>query len=255
MKTDKLAYLWLQEVPEGFFALIGRNKSDATRYVFKSVELKDVAFRLDGVFVPQVDDVVYFVEIQFQRDEGFYARLFAQIFLYLKQFGANPWQAVVIYPTRSVEQTNRRGYEELLETRLVRRVYLDELPSLERLDGAVGVFKLVIEPEPTVIASAKALIERAPERLDFIERVLFYKFKNLTRKEILKMLNVREEFEQELKKTRAYQEILEEGREEGRAEGVVKGKLATVPLLRELGLNDDVIAARLHLPLEEVKKA
>lgn len=64
------------------------------------------------------------------------------------------------------------------------------------------------------------------------------------------MLSIREEFEEELKKTRAYQEILEEGRQEGRQEG----KLRAVAFLRELGVSDEVIAERLELPLDEVKK-
>ncbi len=262
MKTDKLAYLWLQEIPEGFFSLIGRNKSDAARYAFKSVELKETSFRIDGVFVPETDDLTYFVEIQFQRDNAFYARLFAQILIYLKQFGGCRWRAVVIYPDRSAEPQSLVGYEELLDTRLVQRVYLNELPSLAQLDADVGIFKLAIEPDPLAMKAAKSLLERAPERLNFIERVLFYKFKNLTRKEILNMLSIREEFEEELKKTRAYQEILEEGRETGIQEGIQegiqqgekKGKLATVPLLRELGLSDETIAARLELPIDDVKK-
>ncbi len=139
MKTDKLAYLWLQEVPEGFFTLIGRNKSDSSRYLFQSVELKETAFRIDGVFVPQTDDITYFVEVQFQRDNAFYARLFAQIFLYLKQFGACHWRAVVIYPNKSAEQASLIGYEEMLATNLIQRIYLDELPSLKQMNAEVGI--------------------------------------------------------------------------------------------------------------------
>lgn len=98
MRTDKLAYLWLQEVPEGFFALIGRDKADAQRYDFKSVELKETAFRIDGVFAPKAaDDATYFIETQFQPDEAFYARFFAEIFLYLKQFQVNRWRAVALF--------------------------------------------------------------------------------------------------------------------------------------------------------------
>lgn len=64
MRTDKLAYLWLQEIPEGFFTLIGRDKTDAQRYTFKSVELKETAFRIDAVFTPQeADDITYFILI------------------------------------------------------------------------------------------------------------------------------------------------------------------------------------------------
>ncbi|MFN3561344.1 MAG: DUF2887 domain-containing protein, partial [Chloroherpetonaceae bacterium] len=37
MHTDKLIYLLLQLVPQGFFTLIGRDPNDASRYDFKSV--------------------------------------------------------------------------------------------------------------------------------------------------------------------------------------------------------------------------
>ncbi len=258
MRTDKLAYLWLQEVPEGFFALFGRDKADAQRYDFKSVELKETAFRIDGVFAPQeTGDVTYFVEMQFQPDDAFYARFFAEIFLYLRQFQVGRWRAVAVFPSRTIEPKNHEAYQPLLDSDFVLRVYLDELPNIDALDETVGLFKLVVEPEKTAIKVERVLIERAPTQLDFIERVLFYKFKNLSRKEILKMLSIREEFEEELKKTRAYQEILEEGKEtglrEGLAQGALRAKLETVPLLRELGLSDEVIAARLNLAIEQVK--
>lgn len=77
MRTDKIIYLLFQLMPQGFFSLIGRNPDDATEYEFKSVELKETAFRLDGVFVPKNEgDPTYFVEAQFQTDEHFYARFF-----------------------------------------------------------------------------------------------------------------------------------------------------------------------------------
>ncbi|MFN3345065.1 MAG: DUF2887 domain-containing protein [Chloroherpetonaceae bacterium] len=65
---------------EGFFSLIGRDKSDKNHYQFQSVELKETSFRIDGVFVPQTDDITYFVEVQFQRDSTFYARFFCANF-------------------------------------------------------------------------------------------------------------------------------------------------------------------------------
>ncbi|MFQ3599370.1 MAG: Rpn family recombination-promoting nuclease/putative transposase [Chloroherpetonaceae bacterium] len=270
MRTDKLAYLWLQEVPQGFFTLIGRKKTDADLYDFKSVELKEAAFRLDGVFIPQGDDYTYFVEVQFQRDEGFYARLFAQVFLYLKQFSVTKWRVVVIYPSRSVEQKNLRGYQELLDTVLVQRVYLDELPNIETLEDVVGIFKLIVEPKKRTLEVARGFVEKQSPYLDFIEKVIFYKFGNLTTKEILTMLGIREEFEEELKKTRAYQEILregeligfkrgikeglEEGREMGMKEGMKEGLLKSVKTLREFGLSDEEIAKRLELDVADVKR-
>jgi predicted transposase/invertase (TIGR01784 family) len=117
----------------------------------------------------------------------------------------------------------------------------------------------MIEPPDTVSETARYLIERSPQYLDFIELVLFYKFPTLTRKEILNMLNIDKELEEELRKTRGFQEILEEGREtgikEGLERGLEQGKLMAVPLLRKLGMSDEAIAKELGLAVEKVKSA
>ena len=54
----------------------------------------------------------------------------------------------------------------------------------------------------------------------------------------------------ELKKTRFYQEVLEEGKEEGKQET----KLETIPRLLPLGLSLEQIAQALDLPLEVVQQ-
>ncbi len=266
MRTDKLVYLLLQLAPQGFFALIGRNPDDASRYEFKSVELKETAFRIDGVFVPKSDDdFIYFIEAQFQPDETFYARFFAEIFLFLKQYPAKKWNAIALYPSRNVEQKNLEGFDDLLELPRVKRVYLDELPESEKV--ATGLFKLLVEPERTAGEAARKMASRANKaELDLIEQILTYKFRTLTRKEIREMLKIQEEL---LKDTAFYREAFEEGKVEGRQEGEAKGrqegeakgrqegergaKLAMIPLLRELGLSDEKIAERLNLAPADVQ--
>ena len=244
MHTDKLIYLLLQLLPQGFFSLIGRNPDDASRYDFKSVELKETAFRIDGVFIPKHDDDdTYFVETQFQLDEHFYARFFAEIFLYLKQYRVEQWRAVVIYPSRSVEPKRVKAYDELLESKRVVRVYLDELAESE--ETAVELFKLLIASEKTASEQAQKIAQKASVvELDLLEQILSYKFRTLTREEIRKMLKIQEELG--LKETAFYKEAFEEGKQEG--------KLATVPLLRELGLSDEQIAEKLGLPLRDVQR-
>lgn len=64
------------------------------------------------------------------------------------------------------------------------------------------------------------------------------------------MLKIQEEL---LKDTAFYREAFEEGRAEGEARGELKGKLATVSLLRELGLSDETIAERLNLSLADAR--
>ncbi|MCS6988803.1 MAG: Rpn family recombination-promoting nuclease/putative transposase [Chloroherpetonaceae bacterium] len=240
MKTDKLVYLLFKRLPQGFFALIGRNPNDAERYLFKSVEIKETAFRLDAVFLPKDDDETYFVEAQFQPDDAFYARFFAEIFLFLRQYPTKKWRAVVIYPTKAIESRESDAYSVLLESAQVRRVYLDELPADAK--GAIGAFRLLIEPESTAPALARNLASEGKDILDVVQQILFYKFKTKSRKEIMKMLGVEEEI---LRETKAFQEILEEGREEMLTK--------TVPILRELGLKDEDIARKLEVPVEKVK--
>lgn len=79
-------------------------------YHFDSVQVKQLAFRIDGVFLPSVSEAnipIYFCEVQFQNDNNFYGRLFAEIFLYLSKTEINnDWRGVVIYPNRQVESPN-----------------------------------------------------------------------------------------------------------------------------------------------------
>ncbi len=258
MQTDKLAYLIFKNLPQGFFSLIGRNPNDATKYQFKSIEIKETAFRIDAVFQPiKNDDFTYFVEAQFHEDEHFYARFFSEIFLYMRQFEVFDWQGIVIYPSRSVETKNEmrlRPYWKLLDLDIVKRIYLDELP-IGKGNPAL-FFKLLIEPEESAPQLARGIIEDSTKEtsslyLGVVQQILFYKFKDKSHKEIMKMLGIEEEI---LRETRAFQEILEEGRKEGIEQGKLEGKIETVPLLRRLGLSDEQIAQNLGLSIDLVQR-
>jgi predicted transposase/invertase (TIGR01784 family) len=77
-------------------------------------EIKETAFRLDGVLVP-TDPARYpltFLEVQAQPDAEFYARWFAEVYLYLyRRQVSSDWRAIVLYPHRGVErQWSKRGY-------------------------------------------------------------------------------------------------------------------------------------------------
>ncbi|HLO85288.1 MAG TPA: hypothetical protein VK203_09790 [Nostocaceae cyanobacterium] len=62
----------------------------------------------------------------------------------------------------------------------------------------------------------------------------------------------------ELKQTRYFQDVKQEGKAEGRAEGKAEGraegKIEIIPLLLRLGLSAEAIASELNLDLELVKK-
>ncbi|TVQ44154.1 MAG: DUF2887 domain-containing protein, partial [Gloeocapsa sp. DLM2.Bin57] len=63
MKTDTIFYRLFQSFPEFFFELINSSEETANLYQFSSVEVKQLAFRIDGVFLPnQENQPIYFLE-------------------------------------------------------------------------------------------------------------------------------------------------------------------------------------------------
>ena len=165
MKTETIFYRLFQTFPSIFFELINHSPEEAANYQFSSVEIKQLAFRIDGVFLPSLEtpeQPIYFLEVQFQADEKFYSRFFAEIFLYLdKTELTNDWRGVVVYPSRSVESTKTSRYQELLDSQLVSRIYFDELGSTTAQSIGIETVKLVIEPEANAGIRARELINQA----------------------------------------------------------------------------------------------
>ncbi len=228
MKTDSIFYRIFQTAPEVFFELLGQSPDLAQSYVFRSVEVKQLAFRIDGVFLPEPDapdQTVWFVEVQFQKDPHFYHRFFAEIFLFFDQYPQTVnWKAVVLFAKRSIEPEQTQLFRTLLESDQVQRVYLED--SLDRPTESLGIglLQLIVAKQDAVGVQTQALIAKVrmlpqtdPEIqriIELIETVMLYKFPNLSREEIEHMFSL-----SELKQTRVYQEALEEGRQEGRQEG------------------------------------
>ena len=162
MKTDSIFYRIFLDLPSSFFELIGRPPDEAVRYEFTSREVKQLSFRMDGLFFPlaeQSEQPFYVVEVQFQPNEELYYRLFSELFLLMKQYRPPyPWRVVVIYPSRSVEREQTLHFGEMLHLNCVQRIYLDELGEAADRSIGVKVVKLVIESERTAVASAKDLI-------------------------------------------------------------------------------------------------
>ena len=251
MKTDTIFYQIFQNFPSIFFELIGQPAIATSRYQFTSLEVKQRAFRFDGLFLPISESPelpIYFVEVQFQKKPKFYARLFAEIFLYFYQYEHNnEWVAIVVYRRRSIETPPPRQYQELMQHR-VRRIYLDELGAAEQYIG-IGIVQLVVESKKKTPEVAQNLINKARQELtdvvvqqqiiELIETIVLYKFPNLSREELEAMLGL-----SELRQTRVYQEAREEGK--------LEAKLEMVPLLLELGLSVEQIALRLGLDVETV---
>jgi predicted transposase/invertase (TIGR01784 family) len=156
LKTDSIFYRIFQSLPSTFFELINQPASLADAYQFSSVEVKQLAFRIDGVFLPNTSELpIYFAEVQFQPDKKLYSRLFAEIFNYLdKTELTNNWRGVVIFPNRSVDTGATERYTELLNSPRVIRIYLDELTTIEASSIGISTVKLIIEPESTATTKA-----------------------------------------------------------------------------------------------------
>lgn len=266
MKTDTIFYRLFQSFPGVFFELINSSPQQANAYQFASVEVKQLAFRIDGVFLPDADapeQPIYFVEVQFQPDAQFYSRFFSEIFLYLDKTDlTNNWQGVVIFPSRRVEVGNPKRYSELLASTRVTRIYLDELVASSEESVGMATVQLIVTEEEAAIEQGRTLIDRirsdederqARELLELIKTILIYKLPGTNRREIEAMFSL-----SDLRQTRVFQEALEEGREEGkkrgREEGKLEGKLESVPFLLSLGATVEQIAETLGLDVELVRQ-
>jgi predicted transposase/invertase (TIGR01784 family) len=227
LKTDSIFYRIFQTDPGILFELLGQSADRAQGYEFRSVEIKQLAFRIDGVLLPKPDApdrTVWFVEVQFQKDQHFYHRFFAEIGLYLAQHPkTEDWQAVVLFPNRKLEPEQRHLHRAQLNSDQVHRVYLNELKASEAL--GVGLVQLILARRTKTMAQVKALLSRRDiqgqtnskitEIIKLIETIIVYKFPQLSREEIEGMFGL-----SELRKTKVYQEALQEGKQEGKQEGL-----------------------------------
>jgi predicted transposase/invertase (TIGR01784 family) len=262
VKTDTIFYQLFQTFPSLLFELIDEPTSLANNYQFSSREIKELARSFDGIFLPPetaTNQPIYFVEVQFQPKSDFYWRFFTEIFVYLGQYKPdNDWRAVAILANRNLDPGIPMQYRSLLMSQQVNLVYLNELIEIPNPSLGVGIVQLVIGTEESAVTHTNRLLQQARTQLEdeavkrqvieLIERILVYKFTNLSREEIEAMFGL-----SDLKQTRVYQEAKAEGKQEGKQEGRQEGKLETVPLLLELGLTVEQIAERLSLDVAVVR--
>jgi predicted transposase YdaD len=94
----------------------------------------------------------------------------------------------------------------------VRAIYLNELePGTSVI---LGLVKLIVTPETEVIKAAQTLVETGKGvdgLLEFVETILIYKLKTLSREEIERMFTLGD-----LRQTRVYQEAKQEGEQRGK---------------------------------------
>jgi predicted transposase/invertase (TIGR01784 family) len=219
MRRDSIFYKLFQQYPPLLFQLLPSLPTNADGYRFDSVAVKEPKFEIDGVFLPsESDGVVYFCEVQFQKDEQLYERVFAEAFLYFyrNRDRFSDWQAVIIYPSRSTEQAKLRPYQDLLNSDRVNRIYLNELGNIRDLPIWVALMVLTTLEESQAPDEARYLLQRTSVEsssraiIELVTTIMVYKFENLSQKEVEVMLGIT------LQETRVYREI--------KAEWMVKGR-------------------------------
>jgi predicted transposase/invertase (TIGR01784 family) len=219
MRRDTLFYRIFQQNPTLLFDLLPTPPPNRQGYTFESIEVKETSFRIDGVLIPaDPTGLILFSEVQMQPDPLLYERLHSEISIYAyhHQSSFSDWQALVIYPSRAVEQTSTNVPSELFESGRIQAVYLDELGDIDQRPLELGLLVLTILEGDTAITKAKNLMTRARRIeagnaiMEMISTILIYKFTTLSRDEVNAMLGYTLD---ELKQTRVYQEAKAEGRQ------------------------------------------
>lgn len=232
MKTDTLFYRLFQADPSLALELAGLAVPEPGRYRFVSQEVKQTAFRLDGVLEPPADRPdapLIFVEFQAQPDDGFYLRFLSEALLHLKQYpNDRPWLMVVFYPDPAAERRNPKN-DPLLALPNLRRVHLNQLPLLGNANPKLWLIALILARESELPAIVRRIQDHRAsipadgvDWLELLETILVYKLPQFTREEIQKMFGYNDI---ELKQTRFYQQVFSEGRVEGQVEGRMKGRV------------------------------
>jgi predicted transposase/invertase (TIGR01784 family) len=268
MRRDSIFYKLFQQFPPLLFQLLPSPPPNADAYRFDSVAVKEPKFEIDGVFLPsEPNGVVYFCEVQFQKDEQLYERVFAEslLYFYRNRHRFSDWQTVIIYPARSTEQSNTHPYRALLKSEQVHRIYLNELGNIRELPIPIALMVLTTLDESQAPTEARLLLERNISEkpanraiIEMVTTIMVYKFDELSQQEVEVMLGIT------LKETRVYQEIkqqgldqgLMQGREQGREQGLMQGReqeainLVVRILTKRFGsLSEEMRAAISGLPL------
>ena len=252
MRRDSIFYKLFQQYPSVLFQLLAQPPNNADSYRFDSVAVKEPKFEIDGVFLPPENDspgVVYFCEVQFQKDEQLYERVFAEshLYFYRNRNRFSDWQAVIIYPSRNTEQNDIYPHRSLLNSDQVHRIYLDELGDIHQLPVWVALMVLTTLEESQAPEAARYLLTKSNQEtsslssqviIEMITTIMMYKFEKLTLREVEVMLGI------SLEKSRAYREIKQEGIEQatlnlvirlltkrfGELSAEIRGSISALPL-------------------------
>jgi predicted transposase YdaD len=226
VNTDRWFYGVFQSAPDLIRWLVGSPAAAVPleldrQYRFSAPELKAAGHRLDGVLWPLGSETgtdelpVVFLEVQMRADPGFHHRLAAQTYRFLQLHPRiEHWRVVVITPHRRLNLGPTPPLRSFLES--VLWISLDELGQQVPLDAALELLTLPVQPQEQLGERCRRILASRRDLEPVILSMLFERFSQLSREEILMIVGLPL---QQLRHTRAVQEILEEGRKEGREAG------------------------------------
>ena len=255
MESDSFFWQLLAKLPETLFALLGLPASRAAEYRFESVEVKK-SYRLDGLFIPSKSTLpIYVVEVQFQRNRKFYANLFAKVFSYLEVNDPNQdWRALALFETRKIEPQAQPGYQVLINSEHVHRIYLDKISVSGQATTGIKILQLVTASREATKELVSDLVEQSRQEgdcergrviVELVEELLMRRFTELDREEIRRMFQLHD-----LKESKVWQEAVQVGEERGRE----RRDRDLVKRLQAKGTSLKEIAELLGIPLAEVRR-
>ena len=250
MKTDQPIYQFMATGPEAFRVLTGGLTLPGP-YRFRSLTLKALERRIDGVFEPEGHaGPVYLVEFQGQFAQTAWYNLMAKVSLYGEAHPEQDVRGILVFLNADLDPRHPPGLSDV-PGGIFQAVYLDRfLPewlAREPDNPYLAVFApLVLSADPELRQQAPRFwqtIQQAPLKPDTREVLaevlafwMFERFKSLTEQEIWTMLQVLTPLEQ----TRAYQGIFAEGEARGRAESLKR------LLTRRFGPLPDGVSQRIN---------
>ena len=220
-----------------------------TAYNFRAVALKKVAHHPDGVLWPRQhpggNEVlpVVLLEVQMHSDRRFHRRLAAETFRLLQQHEeVEHLQVLVLLAHRRLSLGSTQPH--LLRRFLEHDVTWVDLAALARradLDPLLALLTLPVQKEPDLGPCAQRIVALRPDLIELIVPILSERFQGLSPSQIMATLGISKEF---WRHTRAFQDILAEGREEGRRREA--STLALRQLERRCGSLDAPTSARIE---------
>ena len=212
-----------------------------TAYSFRAVALKKVAHHPDGVLWPRQHPggsealPVVLLEVQMHTDRRFHRRLAAETFRLLQQHEeVEHLQVLVLLAHRrlALGSTQPRPLRRFLQQD-VTWVDLDALARRADLDPLLALLTLPVQKEPDLGPCSQRIMALRPDLIELIVPILSERFQGLSPSQLMATLGISKDF---WRHTRAFQDILAEGREEGLEEGREEGRRreASTLALRQL---------------------